>query len=875
MANDNPAGSDFPHLPLLYRDTRPAYFPRGGGPDPRVLLNKNNRRDHSRILGERLDSLSRRWAESQQERAAAGLPAIESGIPFVVELGGGLELDNLVQRFKLEVVAEDWVDEGDNRRRYVLVAAERIADSDLLKLVAGFADQKRGSAGVASMLNIVDDPADSRRLEAILTPNLMRRWPFPDGDEFVLDVSFQTRGVLADLGMAPRKSRRESKDEHAKRKVIWLNEKRTERYRLWDDFTLTLKREVDQIITAHQGEVVKQWDNESQEDAVAMVSFPDSVSFRIRMSGAGFRDLILNHPRIFEVQEPEDASAPLDAAEADTGGQPDFELLPPQEGSPLVCVIDSGIQEGHRLLSPAIASDASVCLVPGKAPDDVADEVKDGGHGTSVAGAVLYPDDIPATGQREASCFIGNARVLDEERKLSRRLYPPAMLDRVVDHFQSCRLFVHSINAEYACPLRHMSAWAAKMDDLSYRTDALFVVSAGNVPPRQYTPGKGFLEHLEDGVAHPKYLLKDSGRIATPAQSLQAIAVGSIAHADFDDGSWVSIGGKDNPSAFTRAGLGIWDTLKPDVVEYGGDACVPKGGTPATTVYRPDVCPHTVRSTLHGGAETGKDKAGTSFAAPKVAALAAQLARQFPQSSTLLYRALIAQSARWPKWAEELERDERKNAFRMIGYGRPDWNRALQNEQSRVTMITSEALEIKAGEAMVFEVPVPEEIRSAGDDVRLRVDVTLSYVTEPRRTRASLKGYQAVWLDWRSSTQREPMSRFLGRIWADEETPVRAGGGTAIPWMLGFQNRQGLTREISRQGTLQKDWAHVPAFDLGDSFGIAVRGHKGWNQGDPAATAKFVLVVSFEADNPEVRVYEPVRVAIENRIRVSRARVEV
>lgn len=873
MAGPEAPGADFPHLNLLFRDKGPARFHGGGQPDPRVAFNKQNRQDHSCNLQARLETLTRRWAEGSAERDSSGLPPIKGGIPFIVELASGLDLDELVSRFKLDVVAEESVSAGDQTRRYVLVAAEQIVDSELLRLIKAFADEERGSASVASMVDIVDDPSSPKRIGQILSPSVNERWPFPPNEVFILDVSFQTRGVMADLGAKPRKSPSEAETDHEKRVSVWFKERRTALYHEWDEFTLELEGEVDRFVQAYQGEIVKQWEDQSIDVSEAIAEFPDSVSFRIRMCGAGFCDLILNHPRIFEVVEPDEVAG--HHAPTEPENQPvEFELLPPSGDSPLVCIVDSGIQEGHRLLRPAIKAAKSICLVPGKAADEISDEVRDGGHGTSVAGAVLYPVDIPTTGSAEAPCWLGNARVLDANNAMTNRLYPPSMLERIVGHFDGCRLFVHSINSRHSCRLRHMSAWAAKIDDLSHRNDVLFFISAGNLRDRQSAPGKGFLDHLEGDVIHPDYLLEDSARIATPAQSLQAMVVGSIAHADFDDGSWVSVAEKDEPSAFSRCGFGIWDTIKPDVVEYGGDFCVPKAGSPSSATTPPDVCPHLVRSTSRGGPETARDKSGTSFAAPKVAALAAVLARQFPDQTTLLYRALIAQSARWPKWAEELPIKERGKAFRMIGYGRPDWQRALHNAPSRVTLVTNVSYELKAGEAAVFEVPVPQELRAAGDDIELRVDVTLSYVTEPRRTRASLRGYQAVWLDWRSTKMRETMQRFIARMWTDEDGDDTSSG-RAMPWMLGFQDNHGQSRDVSRRGTLQKDWAHLPAFDLGDSLGIAVRGHKGWNQGDPEATAKFVLTVSFEAMDSNVRVYEPVRVAVESRLEVPATRIRV
>ena len=171
---------------------------------------------------------------------------------------------------------------------------------------------------------------------------------------------------------------------------------------------------------------------------------------------------------------------------------------------------------------------------------------------------------------------------------------------------------------------------------------------------------------------------------------------------------------------------------------------------------------------------------------------------------------------------------------------------------------------LRAGEAAVFQVPIPESLRTPGEETRLRIDVTLSYATQPRRTRASLKGYQEVWLDWLSSRLREPLDLFLHRMWKEAPIPMVGADPGSIPWMLSDREDTGLSRDIRRQGTLQKDWAVISGFDLPESFAIAVRGHKGWNSADESATAQFVLAVSIEAQNPEVRVYEPVRVALDN-----------
>ena len=863
MPDESSPREQFPHLHLIHRDIGPAKFPPGFPQDARVKANRLNRVTHSARLKQSLHQLAANWHRRNDERQAQGLPVIKSGIPFVIEVADGFNLDELVAHYQVEIVAVEELLDQSGGHRYVLVSATAIDGSELLQIVEGFATEARGSATVAGMVEILDDPEDPRRLEAILSPRLRQAWPFPPDEELLLDVSFQTRGILADLGDKPRKSRKGTKEAHAETLAVWFETNKTRLFQEWDAFSMELEHEIQSIITAHGGEIVNQWEDGQWAVTAARVSFPDSISMRVTMRGRGFTDLILNHPRIFEVREPDETEGIDPSETTQPEDSPTFRLQPPSVGAPLVCVIDSGMQEGHRLLKAAVAKDKSVCLLPGKLPADIVDEVTGGGHGTRVGGAVLYPEAVPTGGEESARCWLGNARVLGADQKLPDALYPPSMLERIIGHFFDCRIFVHSINATTPCPTHRMSAWATKMDELSYTHDSLFVVSAGNLDARRPVPGKGFLDHLCDGASHPNYLLTDSARVATPAQSLQALTVGSVAAATYDDGFWKSVAQAEHPSCFSRTGLGIWDTVKPDVVEFGGDCCIPRNGLPTTKVEKEATSPHLVRSTLHGGPEVGRDAVGTSFAAPKVAALAAELQRLLPDQSTLLYRALIANAARWPEWAGVLPLEERVRAFRWIGYGRPDWNRALINSESRVTLITSEALWLRAGEAAVFEVPIPESLRTPGAEKRLRIDVTLSYATEPRRTRSSLKGYQAVWLDWMSSRLREPVDLFLHRMWKDVSKPAISAEPGSIPWMLSDKEDTGRSRKIRRQGTLQKDWAVISGFDLPESFSIAVRGHRGWNAADPSASARFALIVSIEAENPEIRVYEPVRIELE------------
>jgi hypothetical protein len=336
------------------------------------------------------------------------------------------------------------------------------------------------------------------------------------------------------------------------------------------------------------------------------------------------------------------------------------------------------------------------------------------------------------------------------------------------------------------------------------------------------------------------------------------LTVGSVSLGSCNVPPWLSLSQKDKPSAFSCSGLGIWDTIKPEVVEYGGDFAQDEGAPPNIS-YPKDLCPELVRSTLNGGPAIACDQVGTSFAAPKVSHIAACLAAELPDESCLLYRALIVQSARWPDWARADDVDK-LHVLRQIGYGIPKLDRALGNAPNRITLLTRGGdRSIKARQAHIYQVKLPEELRSPGEELEILVEVTLSYKAQPRRTRRNRRKYLSTWLDWDCSKRGEDPERFLERVLKDYDAPEDTEKGDKLfSWTLGKrQKNHGKTQGASRSaGTLQKDWTSVKSFELTEAFCIAVVGHEGWNN-DPDATAPYSLVVSFEAVQANIPIYAP------------------
>ena len=73
-----------------------------------------------------------------------------------------------------------------------------------------------------------------------------------------------------------------------------------------------------------------------------------------------------------------------------------------------------------------------------------------------------------------------------------------------------------------------MSVWASAIDLLSYEKDVLFLQAAGNLQDWGAAPNLGILNYTQQGNNYPDYLYEAACRVANPAQSLQALTVGSV-----------------------------------------------------------------------------------------------------------------------------------------------------------------------------------------------------------------------------------------------------------------------------------------------------------------------------------------------------------
>jgi hypothetical protein len=135
-----PGQHNFEHLPLIVRERGRAKFQGGGKASPQTKANKAAlRQAHSQSLTASAQSLKSNWETIRKGSAEQGVPVIPKGVPILLKVDPGLDLDVLREKFQFELVAEQ--EEG-----YVIVAAEDIELTPFIEMVGKFAVQIHGSA---------------------------------------------------------------------------------------------------------------------------------------------------------------------------------------------------------------------------------------------------------------------------------------------------------------------------------------------------------------------------------------------------------------------------------------------------------------------------------------------------------------------------------------------------------------------------------------------------------------------------------------------------------------------------------------------------------------------------------------------------------
>lgn len=551
-------------------------------------------------------------------------------------------------------------------------------------------------------------------------------------------------------------------------------------------------------------------------------------------------------------------------------------LLAPGMHAVAVCLLDSGVTQTHPLIEPGLdSSDMHTCDPTWRIHDN-------SGHGTQMAGLVLYSDLLDALAtpnQVKLLHRIESVKILPPHGQNAPELYG-AITEQAVSlpEIQAPnrrRVFCMAVTSETPDPNQGTpSSWSAAIDQLCFGKDdfqRLMVISAGNICQE---------------IFHSDYPnINDLETIENPGQAWNPLIVGAytekinILHHDYGGWQVVAPGGDLSPRSRTSVS---WDSqwpIRPDVVFEGGNLAS-DGQNPAEAIN--DLCllttDHLPRQRLFNSMRD------TSCATALASYMAARIMSENPTYWPETVRALIIHSAEWTKAMQgrfqyATSQNAKRPLLRRYGYGVPNLERALQSASNDLTLIVEDELQpfykesssVKTRDMKLHRFPWPSEELEQLGETYVELKVTLSYFIEPNpgeRGWSRRHRYASHGLRFEVKRPLENDNAFRKRInkAAREEEENKTTRPESDNWFLG--------PKLRNRGSIHSDIWQGTAADLATRGLIAIYPIGGWWKEKPHLerwnqSARYSLIVSVRVPEVEVDIYTPVSNLIKPAVDIS------
>lgn len=551
------------------------------------------------------------------------------------------------------------------------------------------------------------------------------------------------------------------------------------------------------------------------------------------------------------------------------------------EDSPAVCILDTGVFQGHLLLRDSLSPDSQ--FVYGNLSTSKVDT-----HGTTMAGLALYGDLASALDSvhsvelkhRLESVKIIPARGEQPHDFMEYGTVTTAGIALAESHVVRNRVFCLAATAVSDDIPGRPSLWSAMLDALAAGVDVVrdgnniqLISSPGTNNPRVIFVSAGNVdrydeEHIENSQSFP---------IEEPAQAWNVLTVGAFtdmdqppANPDYSGYSVVALKGDLSPHSrtsvgFDDSGQSRWP-IKPEICLEGGNIITDGSG-----LFDDRVSKLSLTTTgTHNDSHITTSNA-TSAATAQAARLAALAKEKYPDFWPETIRGLLVHTAEWtPAMRKKIcavdTKTKRADLLRHFGWGVPRETRVLHTSKQSVTMVRQEEFqpyhdsEFKLLNFQLHSFPWPRDLLSELGSEPIRVRITLSYFIEPSPSRRGWNGryaYPSHALRFDLKGRAEDSSQFLARMdRAANETDPKSDNNR---WLLGPQKRH--------LGSLHQDeWTGLAA-ELATTDQIAVYPVTGrWKQNKSAsfidAKIRYSLLVSLKTRSEEIDLYTPIKNAI-------------
>lgn len=606
------------------------------------------------------------------------------------------------------------------------------------------------------------------------------------------------------------------------------------------------------------------------------LQFPEHWVILMRGTASQLAASLLYTDRLSEIRKPRDTAdffTYLDFQEqatwiADIAQRVDHNI----QSTISVCLLDTGVNIAHPLLSPFIPASNLDSVEPAWSNSDTHVH----GHGTPMAGLALYGDLIEplATAERiTLNHHLESVKLIERNHPHLPELYgavtQEAIARGVILNPQNKRVVCMAVTSDSFVHKGRPSAWSSAIDQSLFgstdepNTSTLFLVSSGNLS-------------LADRINYP--LANDDCSIEDPAQSFNAITVGAYTLKDqmnlikYPGSQILAVRGSMSPCNTTSAG---WDSdwcRKPDIVMEGGNQAIMNGG-----VIDPDSMQ--LLSTSKGGVGRSwftcfGDTSGATALAGK---FAAELYYSYPDLWPETIRGLVIHSANWTpamlanRTIQQLSEEEKKKLISIVGYGVPNMERARYSANNSLSLIAERVLKpykkvkakSKTDEFHVFDLPWPIEVLQELFDAQVKLTITLSYFIEPNPGNKKYElaaSYRSHGLRFKMIDKNESVDVFKARVSKDMRSgPYQKEGGEH--WILG--------NKIRDKGSIHKDIWEGSAADLATRNKIAIYPVGGWwktrNQFERYnSSVRYSLIVTIDAFQVDIDLYT----SVENEISI-------
>jgi hypothetical protein len=560
-------------------------------------------------------------------------------------------------------------------------------------------------------------------------------------------------------------------------------------------------------------------------------------------------------------------------------------LPPDNDATPRVCLLDSGVNRGHPLLAPLIASEDLHTVNPTWGTDDTAN------HGTGLAGLAVFGDLTDALSSNNSIVLrhrLESVKLTPEQganqgdAKQHGYLFVEAVSRPEVSASTRPRVFTSAVTSADDRDRGRPSAWSATVDSLAvdYNGDGqfprLFVLAAGNT---------------ESETAWSTYpaSLSTSG-IRDPGQAWNALTVGACTNkaliTEEDAQHYKAVAPAGGLSPYTSTSQN-WDKawpLKPDVVFEGGNVGKSTNGSAGISSL------HLLTTNSLPLERLFTTTNASSAASALGARMAAQIMAAYPALRPETVRALITHSADWTEAmrAEYLPTQKTPNKsnyvhlIRHCGWGVPDLDRALWSAGNSLTLVVEDFLHpyqkdkgesVASRDMNLHSLPWPkDQLQALPPDTKVELRITLSYFIEPNpsaRGTSSKFHYPSHKLRFDVKRPLDATTEdFVARINAavereDEDDPIDPKDAD---WALGDRQRH--------RGSLHQDIWQGTAAELASRGFVAVYPAKGWWRTRPALErynlpARYSLIVSIRTPETGVDLYNAVALQIQTPVTVS------